>query len=415
MWLGVAFTFAACVLALLGSGRGYTYDESLTIGAFVSRGLATPFSEQVVHNNHPLFSFLEHLAWEAGATSEVSQRFLPAVFGALAVGVVTWWCTRRWGALAGACGGAVLLVHPLALDFTREVRGYSLLVLAATVSTLLLLELVESDRPGSWVSIAYVLALAVGFATHLYLAPVVLAHVGLLISRRKFTLRAVLLIGAGAVLGLLAYVQIPPSSGARRFLASFPLDAAWQLFAGSVLAVVVLFCCATWAVYAHRRDALMVVLPLAGIAAMWLIVQPYHFYPRFLVCFVPGVAGAAAWAVHRSSWMAGPVLVAILAMALQAGPPADGGIRRVAQVVDEARSKDLTVCAVGSEALVGYTAPPFEFHGQPECEVVVRVGSWDVPELDDLENEWGPGLQIGTGELLAPDAVLEELGGGGIR
>ncbi|MCP4305938.1 MAG: hypothetical protein GY788_13895 [bacterium] len=410
--LGFISAATAFALAMLGAGRGYGYDESVTVGAFVSRDLWTPFTEQVAHNNHPFFSFVESLAWQAGATTEATQRVLPALFGATAVGLVAYWCSRRWGALAGVMGAAVLAVHPLFLSQARQVRGYSLLILAATASTFLLIELLEIRKPRRWVALAYVCALAVGFATHLYMAAVLLAHVGLLGARRQFTPRMVRMVLSGLVLGLFAYVQIVPESGPKRFFPAFPRDAAWDLFGSHPVAILILGACAACAIVGHRRDWPMVVLPLLGVAMLWLVVQPLHLYPRFLIWLVPGVAGAAAWVVGRSRWTALPLVTALVTLAPALNPPHEFGLREAARVVDSATADGLVVCAVGAESLVGYADPPPELIDLDQgCEFVVVVGSWHEPTVEDLEDRWGIGATVHSVRILAPPEVLASLEG----
>jgi len=120
---------------LVGAGRSYGYDESVTVGAFVSTpSLLDPFRRQIVFNNHPLFSFLEHLVWSAGGRSESWLRVLPALSGAATVGLCARWLARRHGVAAAVCGATVLAANPLFAEASRTVRGYSLVALCAVAT-----------------------------------------------------------------------------------------------------------------------------------------------------------------------------------------------------------------------------------------------------------------------------------------
>jgi uncharacterized membrane protein len=406
----VVVALVALPCYLVSADRGFSYDESLTFGAFVSQGWLTPFAEQVVHNNHPLFSFLEHVVFATGGTSEQSQRLLPAGFAAVNVGLVGWWCARRWGLLSGLLGAMTLFVLPLTVSMAREVRGYSLLVLAATASTMLLISMLEgNDRPLA--KIGYVLTIAVGVATHLYMAPVLLSHLGLLVARRAMTLQRLQLMLLGGVIGLLAHLQIPPDLSQRRFVPDFPIESAQTVLGDNPFAVVVLGGCAAAALLAHRRDLLMIVLPVASVATVWLIAQPLHLYPRFLAWTVPGVAGATAWAVARQRWMIAPVLLVIVSLLPNLAPEPEPGIREVARVVERAHAAGLYVCAIGGESLVGYTPPVPELTSLDQgCEVVAVLGSWTLPPKVELESRWGPPVAIEGSAVLAPPETRAALG-----
>ena len=64
-----AIGFVEALVVTLAAGRvSYYYDESVTVGAFLRRRWLTPFTVQRLHNNHPAFSFAEHLVWRLGGT-----------------------------------------------------------------------------------------------------------------------------------------------------------------------------------------------------------------------------------------------------------------------------------------------------------------------------------------------------------
>ncbi len=155
-------------LYLVGSGRTYDYDSSETVGSFIATpSLLDPFRRQLVYNNHPLFSFLDHLVYSAGGRSALDLRILPILFGAAVVAIVVEWSARHWGLVGAATAGLVLGANSSFAELSRSVRGYSLLCLSAVVSTLLVDRLLT--QPRRLVSTAYIIAVAAGIATHVYM------------------------------------------------------------------------------------------------------------------------------------------------------------------------------------------------------------------------------------------------------
>lgn len=164
---------------LVGSGRSwYDYDSSETVGSFIATpSLLDPFRRQLVYNNHPLFSFLDHLVYSAGGRGALDLRILPILFCAAVVGIVVGWCARHWGIVAAATAGLVLGANSSFAELSRSVRGYSLLCLSAVVSTLLLDRLLT--KPRRLLSASYIVAVAAGIATHVFMLLVLLGQVGI--------------------------------------------------------------------------------------------------------------------------------------------------------------------------------------------------------------------------------------------
>ncbi len=66
---------------MVGSGRAYSYDASITVGRFVtSPSILDPFHRHDLFNNHVAFSFLDHLVYSlTGSSDERVLRFLPCL------------------------------------------------------------------------------------------------------------------------------------------------------------------------------------------------------------------------------------------------------------------------------------------------------------------------------------------------
>jgi hypothetical protein len=403
---------AAIVIAGVAANTSYSYDESVTVGAFVRHDALTPFTQQRLHNNHPVFSFVEHLVWRTGADSEWAFRLLPTLFLAAATALVGSWVVKRWGTWPGVVAVSVMVTHPLTVTLARQVRGYSLMLLAATVATLLVLRLVREPHDSSWATVGYVAAVAIGVGTHLYMCAVVLSHVGFVLSRRGLSWSWLLRWAAGGALGALAYVAISPTEIRRQFQPSFPVDAAWEVLGAAPLAVLVLGVCTAAVVIVHRRVWLMVLLPVIAVGSFWLVVQPRDIYPRFLVWAVPAIAVAAAWVVNRTRWALVPVLVAVAAMAVVSWPVDDPGIRRAAELVDAARAQGYQVCTIGAEALWAYTSPGIEFIGAgQDCDVLVSIGSWRPAGYDEVRAALTHHAQMGDVLVAATHDIPTSLDG----
>ena len=131
---------------------------------------------------------------------------MPIVCGALAVGVLVWAVYRRWGPTAGATAGLVLASNPMYVQLSRSARGYSMLVLVAIVSTSLLLHLLRAcDRAAV---VGYILVVAAGVMTHLFMSVVLLTHVAEVARRRRVDAWWWLIWSSIAALALFAYARM---------------------------------------------------------------------------------------------------------------------------------------------------------------------------------------------------------------
>lgn len=318
-WPGAPWAMAVCALAvyLVGAGRAFDYDGAVTMEEFVFvPSWTTAFDHQDVSNNHPFFSFLEHVLWRASDSSqEWTMRLLPAVFAAVAVGLVGHAARKRWGLGPGIVAGAVLALLPMTMSAAREPRGYSLVLLCAIGSTLLLIR----DRPG-W---RYAALVAVGIATHTSMGMVLVLQFAWVAHRRALPSWRVWMLGS-AVAGSSAYLFMLDEMAygrGRRFQASFPLELVRELLGNETVTVAVLGICVAVAL-TRFRSPLMATLGVVLVAGPWLV-GPLDWYPRFYTWAVPTVALGAAWCVHRARFAAVPVLVG-LAACLAASFPTTG-------------------------------------------------------------------------------------------
>lgn len=369
--LGAIVGAVTAAIYFVGAGRALDYDGSVTVGSFVRRGsLLDVFRTVYNFNNHPYFSFVEHLIWHAGGHSEAWLRVVPVVCAAATVGVLAAWAAQRWGAIAGVTGGSVLAANPMFADLGRSVRGYSLMVFGCTVATLVL---VDSDRRSGALTkrqgAVYAVALGIAIGTQFYAVLVLAAHVATLAARHRFDaawrrrIEVVVAIGALPYAAMLRPLFESTRDRRGTFQPGFPVDFAREVLGQRYVAVALLAALTIYALsYAAVRRPLLPATAVVGIALLliWIVLHPLDLYPRFLVWLVPAVALAAASAVARHRVLALAATVAVLAMALSqaaswtADPIAS---RQTARIVETARLEGRTPCAAGysSELILGYT------------------------------------------------------------
>ncbi len=397
-----AVTFVAY---LPGLGRALDFDSAAMVGRFVRPGPPwAVFREQAVFNNHPMFSFLEQLVRVVtGRSDAAAMRVLPILFGALAVGVLTWFVARRHGLAAGLAAGAVLACNPTFVHLSRAVRGYSLLTLCAIVATIVVVE--DRRRAGAgagaqkrrWTGPLYVGAAAIGVATHLYMVPVLAAHLGALLARgefddrwRKRFLWVVALAGC-AYVGMADVMLHATSAHARVFKGDMPWRVVTMATGGGWASVALAPLVVVGAVVvlrgsrATRGAALGLAVVLVG---LWAGLQSAALEDRFFVWLVPGVAYLVGVAVSRIP--AGAVAAAGSAvLALTSVVPGytqePTGYRAAAAVVRSVDAAGGRACIVGSTGLapmLAYLDPSRDFTPVTDpsrldgCDVVVVAAWW---------------------------------------
>lgn len=392
--LGTAMGVVTAAVYLVGSGRSIgDVDSSVTVGAFVKTpALVDPLRRTLDvpgfrFNNHPLFSLIEHTVWSAGFHSETALRIAPAVFGALAVGLLATACARRFGVIAGFCAGAILATNPMFAFLSRELRDYSLVVLCAVASTILLFRILEQDEPRARTRVGYSLVVAAGLATHLWFAPVLVAQAVVVLAQRKSDRRWIAQWAVATVLGLGIYIRIADAMfhGQRNGFSntSFPTKAARLILGHQWLAVAILggFVVCAIALSSHSRALRLASLAVgAMVAFVWLAIQPQGLGPRYIIWLVPLVGLSAAVVVARRPWAAVLVGVALIAMVADQAPnwsTSSPNLARAAAILDAARARDLRVCGykAGQWAVLAYTTSPMYLppEGVAGCDVVVEM------------------------------------------
>jgi hypothetical protein len=447
----------AFVAYLPGLGRSLDFDSAETVGRFVRPGPPwAVFREQAVFNNHPLFSFLEQLVRVVtGRSDAAAMRVLPILCGALAVGVLTWFVARRHGLAAGLAAGAVLACNPTFVHLSRAVRGYSLLTLCAIVATIVVAEDRRADADADavkgatrpqwrrWSGPLYVAAASVGLATHLYMLPVLAAHVGVLLARGEFDdrWRRRFLWTAGlagcAYAGMADAMLHATAAHGRVFRAGMPWQVATMVTGGgwASLALAPLVGVGAWVVLRGSRGARGAAVALAVVLVLlWAGLRSAALEDRFFVWLVPGAAYLVGVAVARVRVRAGAllaagsvVLAAASAVSVAPGYTADPtGYRAAAAVLLAVRAAGETGCVAGStgvQPMLAYLDPGVDFTavtdpaGLDRCDVLVVATWWpttadwfaqDRRVIDAAEARYSHRLVIGPGDraLVLSDGPL---------
>ena len=353
--VGVVLAVLTASAYLVGAGRAFGYDASVTMANFVVGDTGDVFTRQVVFNNHPLFSLAEHLVWRVtGSSSEFAMRVAPALFAAASVGLMAWRVAARHDGRAGIAAGICLAAHPFLIE-GRDARGYTLAVLAIVVMGVFVL-----DRPHP---VGFAAALAVGVATQLYVVVPGVALVAFLAVGGRLNRRWRQATIAGMTIGFASYLGMAREMGrgGRLFRPDFPVDAMYEFLGGSAVAVAAAIAVVAAAAVGRpvRKDVAAAIAILGlGLLGPWLL-APIDLYTRFTFYAVPALAYAMALAASRWRWPVALVALFGLAAAAPLVPR---------WTTDELPNRELArsvpsgteVCAVGTSA---------------------RALQWYVPEL----------------------------------
>lgn len=382
------------------SGRALSYDGAGTRGNFIATSsIFDPFRRQVGYNNHVVFSFLDHLVYSAGLHSVASLRVLPEVFAALTVGLVALITNARFGLLASIVAAVFLGLNPSFVEAGREVRGYSLVVFAAVVASVILVRL-TAGPPTRLLLAGYVFAVAVAIGTHLFAAGLLVPHVAYILSRKATSQRRLLLAaGAAAGLGALPILALLPKmlryqthASSRAFHTRFPVDEIKALlgvsdFTGHEalvgLEAIPVVAGLYWACRSIAGRAVLVA-SLAVLAAAWLA-APSVLSPRFFDWLLPGAAFLAAAGVHSAKLTAFTLPAVVVLSIMQFRGVNSWNDQRyawdaAARFVHDQAAQGRQVCAPQTVSLddpfVGYSHEYRRVNTVAElaqCRIVIRV------------------------------------------
>jgi hypothetical protein len=427
-------SIVAIVVGAVKISRSFDYDEAVTYGLFVKGGSPSrALTTQLVFNNHQMFSVIQAIAWRIGLVGETSQRLLPVMCGAAAVGLLTWWVGNRTNALSGAFAGLFLLLNPVFVAEFRTLRGYALATLAVLVAAITT-ERSWHDHRTRWLVVGAI-SMTVAMTTHAYSAlPIaVVVVVTTVIGRLRVAHLIAWLLAALATfflqLPLLDDIRENSEARGSRHTPGF----GWrlvELYLGHrpavVITVALLSAVGLWSLGCRsRRVALAVGASIGVVAAavllLWLVIEPYDLYPRFFVTIAPFTAALAAFGVNalpaRLGVAAGALAVALLLPNVVRVLDREPTIRDAAALVDAAREDGRVVCGAFAEPLSAYTAP-VRIIGQTAlgerasyrgCDVFIAVGGIGREGRTVARRRFAHSVNLGGGVVVYSDTPVTAL------
>jgi 4-amino-4-deoxy-L-arabinose transferase-like glycosyltransferase len=168
--LGLLLLSAAILWHDLGTHEVLGRDEPLTIinvdqadldGVFAA--ISVRFTGQP-SNTQPLYFVLQHLAWPVVQRSAFVLRFLPSLFGLLAVAMTYKLGEALFSREAGLLGAFLTALFPLHVLYGQIARPYTLLALLSLASAYFLVRGLQTNRPVHWAG--FVLAASLNFYNH---------------------------------------------------------------------------------------------------------------------------------------------------------------------------------------------------------------------------------------------------------
>lgn len=429
--LGLAVGIASFCAYMIGAGRSYGYDASVTVGQFIRQGdPLRALTRTHSLNNHVAFSVVESVVWRLGGRSEIAQRLLPAACAAITVGLVAHWSARRHGTLAGTAAGLVAMAVPFNVETARDVRGYSLVTMCLTLAAMLIAgdlvvhgghdgrvgPMARWDRRRILVSVA--IAIAIG--THLFAGIGVLGLIvwAMVTDRGAWTCWSrSWIVGVVVGVGIHAPTLLDVADVARHrpgpIDLGFPVDTLRELLGRSLVAVTIIgIAVLTAATLPRRRPGRWAALSAAAAIAvpcsiMWLVMHPLDLYPRFFGWLAPLVAIAVGSVVGRCPAMMIPIGMAIVAMGACLVPswsqdPLPN--REIARYLAD-HPIDGAVCAVSywGEPLMGYGVTT---NALSDPDRAVRCGALVGPD-----SEWDSPVAISARGRLTQRVNFDSAGG----
>lgn len=315
--VGVATIVAAALVAFRIGRHGLWFDEGSTIGT-VDRPLGDALWRIANWELNQSTYHLLVLGWQRLVEGEGALRAISALFAVASVPLV-WVLGRRLvGARAGAVAAVLLALHPFAVQWGQQLRGYSLLLLLTIASTLLFVRAVESPTWGR--SVAYGMVTALAVYTQFFAVLVAVAQVASLPVRGAVPRR--LLLGASGSAGVLLlpaleffvnrqgdpldWVAAPGREQVLGTAEALAGGAGAQLVVYGIVAAIGTALLARQAIDRTDRDAawraalpvLLLVVPPVATLAVSLTLKPL-VEARFLIILLPGLVMVAAAGLDR--------------------------------------------------------------------------------------------------------------------
>lgn len=333
--------------------------------------------------------------WLAFGDSEGIVRGLSVVWAVATIPVVYLLARRLIGQYPALVAASFTAANAFLLRYAQEARGYTLLVFATSLSTLLLVEAVRRDRRALW--IGYGLVAGVSLYVHFFASLTLLAHLVSLAWAPKVR-RAHLGLAAGVTVavglpaavyvvrhlgaGQIAWIPVPTLETVRRALQGLA-GAEWFLPALLVYGLAVVGACAAVATRRAWPAALLVLsfaVPIVLSVTVSVLVKPV-FMPQYVIATIVPLVIMAAWGISalRSRLVAVAAAMIVLGISLGSlsgvyGQPREDWRSTTAAVIEAADEGGHVVI------LAGYSRIPFEYYvrrlGAPAADPLFPPQPW---------------------------------------
>jgi mannosyltransferase len=406
-------TLAAAAVRADRLGESLWYDELAALLGYSIHGVGPSVGNWFSAVNHLPSTALVAGTIELAGVNELSVR-LPALLLGLACVPAAWWLGRVAELPRPEFAAAAMAAFPIAIVESTDARGYSLMILLATLATGLGLDAFRRGGAGRWM--AYAAVVALGVWNHLAAIGVPLGHGILLLVALRGPHRRDALAGLLALVTAAAWTVVLWSPALPDFLATREqfravagetpslvgpemlraiggLFGSWWPFTaigGAILAITGL--ANGLAGNPRLRVALLaaivgvpVTIGLAALADSWL-------YARFLVFGLPATALAIAGlgrspgpAAVRTTWLCLITLLVASAVTVRGLPPR--------QPLREAVEAAKAVAGEGNPVgVVGLRDQVTLFYAEPLGVPLVDLGD--------------RGAKLAEGEAAAPATVI---------
>jgi mannosyltransferase len=157
----VSDSWAAALVAVISLALGvYQLGQpSLWIDEAATYRATTWSYAQLTHEHHWIYYTLMKPWTAVAGTSEIALRFPSVIAAAVACALLVPFGNRLLGRPVGSIAGVVLAVSPFVVQWSQQARSYTIVMLAAIITTWLFVRLRSVDSRGSW--LLYTLSLGI--------------------------------------------------------------------------------------------------------------------------------------------------------------------------------------------------------------------------------------------------------------
>lgn len=173
-WILAGLCLVALAARLYRLDSGFWIDEVYALRDSFRSPLGDVVTRYPGDNHHPLYAIFGRLMLVVFGESPWAVRLPAALAGVATIPVVYALARRVGGRVESLLAAAMLAVSYHHVWFSQNARGYTLMALLATVSTIALLRALEA--PSASRSLQYALLAALGVYAHLTMVFVVFAH-----------------------------------------------------------------------------------------------------------------------------------------------------------------------------------------------------------------------------------------------